>query len=182
MLSFSISCAILNARLTVLSLLVSSLCPCPVASHSSLTPEAVQTEIRSRFAVAVVGSKPKVPAVRAEVDLANLTNKQRAVADARMAIIAKVLELEDSGMSRIKAVEFFCDLAKSGELPEEVAELVAVANAKKNAKPLPVKRLSSGYTVRRTAPDYLVSIRLLIQRRLFLRHQRRHCNACRQSI
>ena len=97
-------------------------------------PEAVQTEIRSRFAVAVVGSKPKVPAVRAEVDLANLTNKQRAVADARMAIIAKVLELEDSGMSRIKAVEFFCDLAKSGELPEEVAELVAVANAKKNAK------------------------------------------------
>lgn len=97
-------------------------------------PEAVQTEIRSRFAVAVVGSKPKVPAVRAEVDLANLTNKQRAVADARMAIIAKVLELEDSGMSRIKAVEFFCDLAKSGKLPEEVAELVAVANAKKNAK------------------------------------------------
>lgn len=97
-------------------------------------PEAVQTEIRSRFAVAVVGSKPKVPAVRAEVDLANLTNKQRAVADARMAIIAKVLELEDSGMSRIKAVEFFCDLAKSGKLPEEMADLVAVANAKKNAK------------------------------------------------
>lgn len=97
-------------------------------------PEAVQTEIRSRFAVAVVESKPKAPAVRAEVDLANLTNKQRAVADARMAIIAKVLSLEDSGMSRIKAVEFFCDLAKSGKLPEEMADLVAVANAKKNAK------------------------------------------------
>lgn len=97
-------------------------------------PEAVQTEIRSRFAVAVVGNKPKAPAVRAEVDLANLTNKQRAVADARMAIIAKVLSLEDSGMSRIKAVEFFCDLAKSGKLPEEMADLVAVANAKKNAK------------------------------------------------
>ncbi|MDO9732357.1 DNA-binding protein, partial [Glaesserella parasuis] len=100
----------------------------------SSMPEAVQTEIRSRFAVAVVESKPKVPAVRAEVDLANLTNKQRAVADARMAIIAKVLSLEDSGMSRIKAVEFFCDLAKSGKLPEEMADLVAVANAKKNAK------------------------------------------------
>lgn len=97
-------------------------------------PEAVQTEIRSRFAVAVVGSKPKAPVVRAEVDLANLTNKQRAVADARMAIIAKVLSLEDSGMSRIKAVEFFCDLAKAGKLPEEMADLVAVANAKKNAK------------------------------------------------
>ncbi|MCT8761831.1 transposase, partial [Glaesserella parasuis] len=40
-------------------------------------PEAVQTEIRSRFAVAVVESKPKkLPAVKAEVDLANLTTKQ----------------------------------------------------------------------------------------------------------
>ncbi|EFM88715.1 phage transposase [Actinobacillus pleuropneumoniae] len=97
-------------------------------------PTEVQTEIRSRFAVSVVQSKPKPPAVRAEIDLSSLTNKQRHIADARMAIVAKVLELEDSGMSRIQAVKLFCRLAKSGELSPETAELVAVANAKANAK------------------------------------------------
>lgn len=100
----------------------------------SSLPTEVQTEIRSRFAVSVVQSKPKPPAVRAEIDLSSLTNKQRHIADARMAIIAKVLELEDSGMSRIQAVKFFCNLAKSGELSPDMAELVAVANAKANAK------------------------------------------------
>lgn len=100
----------------------------------SSLPTEVQTEIRSRFAVSVVQSKPKLPAVRAEIDLSSLTTKQRQIADARMAIIAKVLELEDSGMSRIQAVKFFCNLAKSGELSPDMAELVAVANAKANAK------------------------------------------------
>ncbi|MEE3701544.1 hypothetical protein OF381_11935 [Mannheimia haemolytica] len=96
-------------------------------------PQEIQTEIRSRFAVSVVQSKPKLPAVRAEIDLSSLTTKQRQIADARMAIVAKVLELEDSGMSRIQAVKFFCNLAKSGELSPDMAELVAVANAKANA-------------------------------------------------
>lgn len=100
----------------------------------SSMPEEVQNEIRSRFAVSVIKSKPKLPVVRAEIDLSSLTNKQRNIADARMALVAKVLELEDSGMSRIKAVKFFCNLAKNGELPADVAELVVVANAKSNAK------------------------------------------------
>ncbi|VEB25734.1 phage transposase [Actinobacillus lignieresii] len=100
----------------------------------SSMPEEVQNEIRSRFAVSVIKSKPKLPVVRAEIDLSSLTNKQRNTADARMALVAKVLELEDSGMSRIKAVRFFCNLAKNGELPADVAELVMVANAKSNAK------------------------------------------------
>lgn len=98
-------------------------------------PEIVQQELRTRFAVSVVEQKPKkLPVVKAEVDLANLTNKQRAVADARMVLISKVLELEDSGMSRIQAVRFLCRLAKNGELPPEMAERVAMANAKKNEK------------------------------------------------
>ncbi|MCT8607412.1 transposase, partial [Glaesserella parasuis] len=83
----------------------------------SSMPEAVQTEIRSRFAVAVVESKPKkLPAVKAEVDLANLTTKQREIADARIGLIQYVLDLEQS-MSRIKAVTYVCELAKSGRLP-----------------------------------------------------------------
>lgn len=96
-------------------------------------PEAVQTEIRSRFAVAVVESKPKkLPAVKADVDLANLTTKQREIADARMALIQYVLELEGS-MSRIKAVTYLCNLAKEGNLPSHLNQLVDIANAKKSA-------------------------------------------------
>ena len=97
-------------------------------------PEAIQTEIRKKFAVKVVKTQPKpLPAVRAEVDLANLTTKQREIADARMALVQYVLELEQS-MSRIKAVTYLCDLANSGKLPSHLAELVEVANAKKKAK------------------------------------------------
>ena len=97
-------------------------------------PEAIQTEIRKKFAVDVVNAQPKqLPAVRAGVDLANLTTKQREIADARMALVQYVLELEQS-MSRIKAVTYLCDLANSGKLPSHLAELVEVANAKKKAK------------------------------------------------
>lgn len=80
-------------------------------------PEVIQTEIRKKFAVDVVKAQPKqLPSVRAEVDLANLTTKQREIADARMALVQYVLELEQS-MSRIKAVTYLCDLAKNGKLP-----------------------------------------------------------------
>ncbi len=83
---------------------------------------------------AVVEAKPKkLPAVRAEVDVGNLTTKQREIADARMALVAYVLELEGS-MSRIKAITYLCNLAKQGEMPPHLVELVAVANAKKTAK------------------------------------------------
>lgn len=97
-------------------------------------PQEIQTEIRTKFAVSVVQSKPKPVAVRAEIDLGSLTTKQRDIADARMALVAKVLELEDSGMSRIKAVKFFCGLAKNGKLPADLVGLVVTANAKANGK------------------------------------------------
>ncbi|WP_305953926.1 DNA-binding protein, partial [Histophilus somni] len=84
-------------------------------------PEVIQTEIRKKFAVDVVKAQPKqLPSVRAEVDLANLTTKQREIADARMALVQYVLELEQS-MSRIKAVTYLCDLAKNGKLPAHLA-------------------------------------------------------------
>lgn len=97
-------------------------------------PENIQTEIRSRFMSAVVEAKPKkLPAVRAEVDVGNLTTKQRDIADARMTLVAYVLELEGS-MSRIKAITYLCNLAKQGEMPPHLAELVSLANAKKTEK------------------------------------------------
>ncbi|MGX3067677.1 DNA-binding protein, partial [Ursidibacter arcticus] len=97
-------------------------------------PEPIQTEIRKKFAVDVVKSQPKpLPAVRADVDLASLTNKQREIADARIALVQYVLELEQS-MSRIKAVNYLCHLANSGELPSHLVALVDVANAKKKAE------------------------------------------------
>ncbi|WP_305953929.1 DNA-binding protein, partial [Histophilus somni] len=84
-------------------------------------PEVIQTEIRKKFVVDVVKAQPKqLLSVRAEVDLANLTTKQREIADARMALVQYVLELEQS-MSRIKAVTYLCDLAKNGKLPAHLA-------------------------------------------------------------
>lgn len=110
-------------------------------------PEVIQTEIRKKFAVKVVKTQPKpLPAVRAEVDLANLTTKQREIADARMALIHYVLELEQS-MSRIKAITYLCDLAKDNKLPAHLAELVEVANAKKSAKRTLSVRTLNGWVV-----------------------------------
>ncbi|AKO40803.1 hypothetical protein RZ64_01865 [[Haemophilus] ducreyi] len=97
-------------------------------------PAEIQQEIKHKFAISVVEKPKNLPAIRAEVDLANLTDKQRAIADSRMAIVTKVLELEESRMSRIKAVKFFCQLAKKGELPEALLMHVITANAKGNAK------------------------------------------------
>ncbi|MDH3000357.1 hypothetical protein A1D23_09215 [Chelonobacter oris] len=61
--------------------------------------------------------------------LENLTQKQRDIADARMALVAYVAELERA-QSRIKAITFICDRTKCGALPTDVAKLVDVANAR----------------------------------------------------
>ncbi|WP_439240933.1 Mu transposase C-terminal domain-containing protein [Lonepinella sp. BR2474] len=93
-------------------------------------PESVQMAIRERFVRAVVADKPRLPVVRVrEVDLASLTAQQRAVADARMALVVAVLELEQS-MSRQKAIHYFCEQAKCGAISGRFMGLVQVANAK----------------------------------------------------
>lgn len=91
-------------------------------------PEPIQSEIRDRFAVSVVNKKPSLPVVR-DVDLSSLTNKQRQIADARMALVAAVSQLEQS-MSRIKAVTYLCESAKCGQLSADLMNLVETANAK----------------------------------------------------
>ena len=96
---------------------------------------------------AIVEAKPKkLPVVHAEVDVGNLTTKQREIADARMALVAYVLELEGS-MSRIKAITYLCNLAKQGEMPPHLAELVSLANTKKMEKRTLSVRTLNGWGV-----------------------------------
>lgn len=96
-------------------------------------PQTVRDEIYKRFTTQIIESKPKkLPVIRAETDLANLTDKQREIADARMGLVQYVFELEQS-MSRIKAIKYLCGLAQQGELPDHLVELVQKANAKRSA-------------------------------------------------
>ncbi|MEX4569417.1 transposase, partial [Haemophilus influenzae] len=58
-------------------------------------PQEIQTEIRTKFAVSIVKAKPKsLPADLRQVELKTLTEKQREVAGARMALVAQVAQLE----------------------------------------------------------------------------------------
>ncbi|WP_026138634.1 DNA-binding protein, partial [Avibacterium paragallinarum] len=58
-------------------------------------PQEVQEEIRDKFATSVVVAKPKKLPVMRSVALTELTEKQRQAAEARMALVAYVLKLEE---------------------------------------------------------------------------------------
>ena len=92
-------------------------------------PMDLQTEIRNKFTEAVVATKPKqLPTVK-NLNLADLTTKQREIADARMALVAYVSELEQV-QSRIKAITHLCNAAKCGEISEDLMALISKANSK----------------------------------------------------
>jgi putative transposase len=92
-------------------------------------PMDLQTEIRNKFAEVVVATKPKqLPTVK-NLNLADLTTKQREIADARMALVAYVSELEQV-QSRIKAITHLCNAAKCGEISEDLMALISKANSK----------------------------------------------------
>ena len=92
-------------------------------------PMDLQTEIRNKFAEVVVATKPKqLPTVK-NLNLGDLTTKQREIADARMALVAYVSELEQV-QSRIKAITHLCNAAKCGEISEDLMALVSTANSK----------------------------------------------------
>ncbi|MGC7559558.1 Mu transposase C-terminal domain-containing protein [Pasteurella sp. PK-2025] len=94
-------------------------------AFSSL-PAEVQIELQKQFAVV---EKPKLPVVKKQIDLENITTKQREIADARMALVAYVQNLEQV-QSRDAAIKFICNSAKSGQLPDDVMALVERANCK----------------------------------------------------
>lgn len=94
-------------------------------------PEQIQNELCHRFSVSIVKAKPKsLPADLRQVELKNLTEKQREVAGARMALVAQVAQLEHA-QPRYKAIKFFCEQIKHGGISDDLMRLVETANNKK---------------------------------------------------
>lgn len=94
-------------------------------------PQVLQDEIRTKFAVSIVKAKPKsLPADLRQVELKTLTEKQREVAGARMALVAQVAQLEHA-QPRYKAIKFFCEQIKHGGISDDLMRLVETANNKK---------------------------------------------------
>lgn len=97
-------------------------------------PQTLQDEIRTKFAVSIVKAKPKsLPADLRQVELKTLTEKQREVAGARMALVAQVAQLEQA-QPRYKAIKFFCEQIKHGGISDDLMRLVETANNKKGKK------------------------------------------------
>ena len=95
----------------------------------SSLPELVQMELQKKFVCSV--SKPKsLPADLRQVELKTLTEKQREVAGARMALVAQVAQLEQA-QPRYKAIKFFCEQIKRGDISSDLMRLVETANNKK---------------------------------------------------
>ena len=94
-------------------------------------PQEIQTDIRTKFVVSIIKAKPKsLPADLRQVELKTLTEKQREVAGARMALVAQVAQLEQA-QPRYKAIKFFCEQIKHGGISSDLMRLVETANNKK---------------------------------------------------
>lgn len=105
-------------------------------------PQSIQQEIYRKFALAVV-QKPRTDLVqqRESLDVYELSDKQRAIADARMALVAYVTEIEQV-KTRRDAVAQVVAMAKYGTLPSHLMETIALANAKqRQSSPLSERSL-----------------------------------------
>lgn len=112
-------------------------------------PQDIQDEIRTKFAVSVVKTKPKsLPTELRQVELKTLTAEQRKVADARMALVARVAQLEQA-QPRYKAIKFFCEQIKHGGISSDLMRLVETANNKKGKN-----RTLSARTLNQWVLDY----------------------------
>lgn len=115
-------------------------------------PESLKVTVQTYVAKEFLGKTQNIsPSSIKNNDLEHLTQNQRAVADARMSIVTYVQQLEQL-QPRYKAIKYFCDQAKAGELPEHVQSLVKVANARnKNGKS---ERTLSPRTLNQWVLDY----------------------------
>ena len=112
-------------------------------------PKQLQTEIYQKFSISIVKAKPKsLPTELRQVELKTLTAEQRKVADARMALVARVAELEQAH-PRYKAIAFLCEQIKHGGLPADLMALVETANNKKGEN-----RTLSARTLNQWVLDY----------------------------
>ncbi|MGX8941866.1 Mu transposase C-terminal domain-containing protein [Symbiopectobacterium sp. Eva_TO] len=82
--------------------------------------------------------------------LADLTDKQRQIADARMLLVQHILTIgRQPRYSCAQAIRFIVQQAKTGQLPEGIAQAAQVANAKKGQN-----RQLSEITLKRWLADY----------------------------
>jgi putative transposase len=121
--------------------------------HTDCLPADVRQLIQERniqSMIATAATPPAAPATPAQVKqsdtlalmrecptllekkLNGLTDKARAVADARCALVAEVLRLEsEAGLSRTRAIKTIIELARDNRLPNQLQQQVAIANAKR---------------------------------------------------
>ena len=118
---------------------------------AALPPE-VQAAIREKQAATLLAKVPVLPAevkkplrqnkkmrqlglIPCEEGLARLDDRQTETAHARCAIVGHVLPLHElGGMPIKKAVAFVVAEAAAGRLPEDVARLIPLANARNNGE------------------------------------------------
>ena len=103
----------------------------------SSLPAEVQAEIRERHLQALAKQNPVVvrEVKHLDRDLGALSDKQRAVADARMALARYVREVEAVCKTRQEAVRKVSEMSRAGELPGELNRQCAIACARKGGKP-----------------------------------------------
>ena len=115
-------------------------------------PEEIQTAVRERQVATLLAKVPVLPTevkkplrqnkkmrqlglIPCEEGLARLDDRQTETAHARCAIVAHVLPLHElAGMPIKKAVAFVVAEAAAGRLPEDVARLIPLANARNNGE------------------------------------------------
>lgn len=82
--------------------------------------------------------------------LADLTDKQRQIADARMLLVQHIITIgQQPRYSCAQAIRFIVQQAKQGQLPESITQAAQVANAKKGKS-----RQLSEITLKRWLADY----------------------------
>ncbi|EPP1148541.1 DNA-binding protein, partial [Yersinia enterocolitica] len=77
----------------------------------------------------------------------NLTTLQRDIADARATLVAEVINLQNAGLSRIRAINYICDQSQSNTLPENLQKAAAMANARKGLRTGVSTRTLNGWVV-----------------------------------
>ena len=138
----------------------------------SALPSEIQAAIQEKQAATLLAKVPMLPAevkkplrqnkkmrqlglIPCEEGLARLDDRQTETAHARCAIVAYVLPLHElAGMPIKKAVAFVVAEAAAGRLPEDVARLIPLANARNNGeRGLSEPTLYRWVRAYRSAPD-----------------------------
>ena len=142
----------------------------------SALPSEIQAAIQEKQAATLLAKVPMLPAevkkplrqnkkmrqlglIPCEEGLARLDDRQTETAHARCAIVAYVLPLHElAGMPIKKAVAFVVAEAAAGRLPEDVARLIPLANARNSEVTVLAQSHSGKNNIKATAKDESVKL------------------------